>query len=508
MSAQKAPSRPRQVTTAGVLGVVGSVLLVLSLFDAVQRVRSVEMRSAVDDFLSQPPGNGLGVSTGWVLEVLHGMVLLNGALAAVTAVLAVYVVQRHHAARIGFSVAAALLLLTAPLSGGVMAMLVAFAATMLWGQPARDWFAGREPAAARASVRGEREGSGPQPYWSRPDHEEPREGAPSRPDPSWPAPGHESASAPQVGSAPSGQSAAPSTWTRPGVEAPATGPTGGDAPRPAAYPFGTRPDPHWAPPGVDQQPGVPAWAVGTAQDPDRRPGSVTTAAILTWVFSGLTTLVYLLVVVMLMAARQPLVDAIQADPQFESLPMSTGDLLAVLWVMSAVSIFWSVSAFALAILVFRRVSWARVALVVSAAAAMLVSLLAFPFGLLHGLAAATTFALLLGKRSTSWFARRPLSTTSGPYGTGGPGSGGAGPGGPGPGGAGRGEVQGRGGPGERPAAPVYPGTPGGDTLRGPDGPRPDAPPQGDGATPAPPPYRQPAPPPYQQPGKKQKPPVW
>ncbi|HEX4976628.1 MAG TPA: hypothetical protein VFV40_02070 [Nocardioides sp.] len=448
MSAQKVPSRPRQVIVAGVLGVVGSVLLVLSLFDAVQRVRSVEMRSAVEDFLSEPPGDGLGVSTGWVLEVLHGMVLLNGALAAVTAVLAVYVVQRHHGARIGFSVAAALLLLTAPLSGGVMAMLVAFAATMLWGQPARDWFAGRTPVAATASARAGGEGAPPGQSWPRPGEGTRAEQAPAGPDRAWPAP-----------------------EARPAASADADVEPGG--PRPAAYPFGTRPDPHWAPPGVDQQPGVPAWAVGTPQDPDRRPGSVTTAVVVTWVFSGLTTLVYLLVVGMLMAARQPLVDAIQADPQFESLPMSTDDLLAVLWVMSAVSIFWSVSAFTLAVLAFRRVAWARVALVVSAAAAMLVSLLAFPFGLLHGMAAATTFALLLGKRSAAWFAHRPLTTTP----PGGPGSGGYG----GPGG----------GEPARPDPSTYPD-----------------PPDGSHEQPAPPPYQQPAPPPYQQPGKPPKPPVW
>lgn len=428
MSAQKVPARPRQVTTAGALGLVGSVLLVFSLFDAVQRVRSVEMRSAVDDFLAEPPGNGLGVSTGWVLEALHGIVLLNGALAAVSAVLAVYVVQRHRGARIGFSVVAVLLLLTAPLSGGVMAMLVAFAATMLWGQPARDWFAGRTPATATSRSGDERPAAAP--FWSRPDHDVRDESStrpdPSHPDPSWQAP-------------------------RPFAEG---GTASGEAPAPATYPFGTRPDPHWAPPGVDQQPGVPAWAVGTSQDPDRRPGSVTTAAVLTWIFSGLITLVYLLVVVMLMAARQPLVDAIQADPQFESLPMSTDDLLAVLWVMSAVSIFWSVSAFALAVLVFRRVGWARIALVVSAAAAMLVSLLAFPFGLLHGLAAATTFALLLGKRSAAWFARRTVTPPGGSHG----------PYGPGPGGGGH-------------------------------------------EQPAPPPYPQSAPPPAPPPGK-QKPPVW
>ena len=493
MSAQKVPARPRQVTTAGVLGVVGSVLLVLSLFDALQRVRSVEMRSAVEEFLAEPPGNGLGVSAGWVLDVLHGMVLLNGALAAVAAVLAVYVIQRHQAARIGFSVAAALLLLTAPLSGGVMAMLIAFAATMLWGQPARDWFAGREPAPAPVAASREPggEGSGAPPFWSRPDHDVRGESTSrpdaSRPDPSWPAPEPVRGSSEPV--PPPGQSA-PSAWARPGSEAPVPEvASGGETPGPAAYPFGTRPDPHWAPPGVDQAPGVPPWAVGTRQDPDRRPGSVTTAAVLTWVFAGLTTLAYLLVVVMLMTARQPLVDAIQADPQFESLPMSTDDLLAVLWVMSAVSIFWSVSAFTLAVLVYRRVGWARVALVVSAAAAMLVSLLAFPFGLLHGLAAATTFALLLGKRSAAWFARRPLGTTpSGPPGPSGPGPGPGGPGGPG-GSSGPGGPAYPGEPDGRPAAPAYPGTPDGDREQ----------PE--------PPHGQPAPPPYQQPGK-QKPPVW
>ena len=214
MSAQKVTSRPRQVTTAGVLGVVGSVLLVLSLFDAVQRVRSVEMRSSVEEFLSEPPGNGLGVSADWVLQALHVMVLLNGALAAVTAVLAIYVIQRHHAARIGFTVAAALMLLTAPLSGGVMAMLVAFAATMLWGQPARDWFAGREPAG---HARADRESSTPHPSWSAPER------ATDSSERAWPAPER-------------------------GAVATAPAPEESATPPPATYPFGTRPDPHWAPP--------------------------------------------------------------------------------------------------------------------------------------------------------------------------------------------------------------------------------------------------------------------
>lgn len=398
------PPRPRQVTTAAVLGVVGSVLLVVSLFDAIGRVRSVEMRSAVEEFLAEPPGNGLGISTDSVLDLLHVMVLFNGALAATAAVLAVYVAQRHQAARVGFSVAAALLLFTAPLSGGVMAMLVALGATMLWSRPARDWFAGREPSPVveRASD-GSSASTGEHRSWPAPD---PRHGVtaptPERDESRPQAPPHGHAE---------GQPAPQWPVPAPGSQHPDHGGAASDQtgsePAAATYPFGTRPDPQWAPPGAGQQPGVPPWAVGTAQDPDRRPGSVTAAAIITWVFAGLTGLGYLAVVLMLMVARQPLVDAIQADPQFESLPMSTDDLLAVLWVMSAVSIFWSVSAVALAVLAFRRVGWARTALVVSAASAMMVSLLAFPFGLLHGAAAATAFALLLGKRSSAWFARRP-----------------------------------------------------------------------------------------------------
>jgi hypothetical protein len=390
MSAQKALPRPRQVTTAGVMGVVGSALLILSLFDAVQRLKSVEMRAAVAEFLAEPPGDGLGVSTAWVLDVLHGVVLFNGALAAVAAVLAVYVVQRHQVARVGFSIAAALLLFTAPLSGGVMAMVVAFAATMLWGRPARDWFAGREPVAAPA-LSSSSEGSRPDP-WSRPSatNEEPHHVQ-----------------------APTGQhpdhSDAPS-WSRDGGQQSGPGQEGGaEVPGPAAYPFGSRPDPRWAPPASDQQPGAPAWAVGTSADPDRRPGSVTVAAVLTWVFAGGTAMVYLLVVAMLMFARQPLVDALQADPQFDTLPMSTDDLLAVLWVMSAISIFWSLSAVALAALAFRRIGWARIGLVISAAAAMLVSLLAFPFGIVHAIAAGATLPLLLGRKAGAWYARTPRS---------------------------------------------------------------------------------------------------
>ncbi len=400
MSEQKALPRPRQVTTAGVMGVVGSALVVLSLFDALQRLRSVETREAVDSFLAEPPGDGLGVSTGWVLDAMHVVVLFSGALAAVAAVLAVYVFQRHRGARIGFSVAAALLLLTSPLSGGALAMVVAFAAAMLWSRPARDWFAGREPAPALVTS-GDRPG-----------------GEGGRPDP-WQAPG--------PGSGPGSEHQPPPT-PAPTPPPPGSGDarpaSGGDRPAAASYPFGNRPDPHWAPPAFDQQPSAPTWAAGTYRDPDRRPGSVAIAAALTWFFAGVAAIMFVLVVLMLMFAQDALVEAMRADARFDDLNVSVDDLLAAVWVVSAVAVFWSVAALALAFLAFRRLGWARVLLAVSAGMTCLVSLIAFPAGLLMLLPAGAVLVLLFTGGANDWYARRsrPTPPPNGPYGGGGPGA--------------------------------------------------------------------------------------
>lgn len=368
MSTEKTAARPRQVTTAGALGIVGSALVVLSLFDALQRLRSVEMRQAVEEFLAEPPGDGLGVSTGWVLDALHVMILFNGALAAVTAVTAFYLFQRHHAARIGFSIAAGLLLLTSPFSGGVMAMLVAFAATMVWSRPARDWFAGREPLPVAASVKQPARSQRPDP-WAAPTPPPPvrSEEQPHEPEGN---PGHE----------------------RPG---------------PASYPYGRPPEDRSTLPGYGQLPLAPGPTGSAPFDADRRPGGVTAAAVLTWVFSGVTALVYVVIVAMLMFARGPLVDALQQDPRFDDLGMAAPDLLAVLWVMSAISIFWCLAACVLAVLAYRRVGWARIALVVSAAVTALLGLLTFPIGLVHAAAAVATIWLLFARGASQWYSRKP-----------------------------------------------------------------------------------------------------
>ncbi len=144
----KAPARPRQVTVAGVTAAAACLLLVVSLFDSMATVRSADMRDRVATFLGTPPGDGLGLSADAVIDLLRTVVLVSGALAAAGVVLAIFALQRHRGARVGLGVAAVLMLFSATFVSGILPLVVAVAAAMLWGREARDWYDGRQPRPA------------------------------------------------------------------------------------------------------------------------------------------------------------------------------------------------------------------------------------------------------------------------------------------------------------------------------------------------------------------------
>ena len=126
------------------MAATGCVLLVLSLFDAMSHVRSADMRDEIAA-VPGPRAAASGSRSPEVVDLLRGLVLFSGALAAAGAVLAVFALQRHRGARIGLTVVAALMLFSATFVSGILPVLVAVAASMLWGREARDWFAGRAP---------------------------------------------------------------------------------------------------------------------------------------------------------------------------------------------------------------------------------------------------------------------------------------------------------------------------------------------------------------------------
>jgi len=269
---------------------LGSAMLVFTLFDSISNVRSIEVRESVEKFLATPPGDGLGLTVPAAVEILRGLMLFTGAFAAAATVLAIYVFQRNKSARIGYTVSAVVIMLTAPVSGGFLPVMIAFSAMMMWSKPARDWFSGTAAVPVQKDQRGTSLSS-----------QEPDDAGipPSAAAPDWPR-------MPNLS-----------------PERPVPPPTQG---------FGSPEQPPLPPPTPQYPP--PPYG-GQPHDQQKRPTTVTIAAWLTWGFSALTLLVFAMMVLVMLVARDQLLDSLQSDPNFASVDFSTDDLMAALWVMSA-----------------------------------------------------------------------------------------------------------------------------------------------------------------------------
>jgi hypothetical protein len=381
MAQQPATARPRQVTVGSITAAAACFLLVVSLFDKMALVRSVEMRNSLDETMSRPPWDGLGVGVDAVVDLLHGLVLFSGALAAAGAILAIYAFQRHRVARIGLTVTAVLLILTATVVADLLPIVIAVAATMLWGREARAWFDGRPLPA------GGRDGD------ARPDPSKPVE----PPEPSSP-------SASTLASWDPPQPPPPSTEETP-AQTPAQ-PSGGWArPAPTQRPFGQ-------PAGElpQSQPGHLAPARPVPADPDRRPASVTAAVVVTWVLTGLTVVALGASMMGALLDKSTLYDEVRAVDPDGRLGSTPNDVLAAVLVVLVVGILWCLAAAGVAVAAARGADWARIVLVVSAILTALLSLLgmvgAFPLPIVHLAASVAVAVLLLRAPANRWFGRR------------------------------------------------------------------------------------------------------
>ncbi len=350
MTTPPAPVRPRQVTMAAWLIMGGSVLVLVTVFERVAGLHSLETRESVQQFLAEPPGDGLGIGVSGMLDALRVLCMVAAGCATAAAILGYQVLRRSRSARLALTVLAVPLFLTGLVSGGFTSSLVAASAVMLWFQPARDWFDGvaREP---------------------RPDVAN-RIAPPTAPPPT---------ARPE-----DGRSASP--WPGPGP----AGPFGG----PAQRPFGAA--------GPETLPGVQA-------DPSARPAAVVWACALTWVFAGLALLVMAVSIAVLAASPDLVFEELhRQNPDLAAQGVSDGTLRTISFVVGGVVALWSLAALALAGLVFRGVNWARVALVVSASGSVACCLLATisQVLLIVPLAASVvTLALLVRPDVRAWFDR-------------------------------------------------------------------------------------------------------
>jgi hypothetical protein len=419
------------------MAVLGSAFLLLTLFDLMSQMRSIEMREGIEEFLSTPPGDGLGLTVESTIEILRVLTLVAGAASAAALVLAIYVLQRNKAARLGFTIAAVPIALTAPLSGGFLAVVVVFSASMLWTKPARDWFAGRSPAQsgarqARANMSsgpsedrpavhksGQGDDTSPSYPANNPDASRtPGQEWPRMPDPNNPSerPGPPPTQGFGSPTPPSQQGGQDSPQYPPQYPQSAQPPQQGSGSYPQQDQGGPYPQGHsWPPPAYGQQPqqysGGQDWGQqwGPQRDPDKRPTTVTTAAVLTWIFAGLTAALYLLLVLLLIVDADQLLTALEQEPALAEMNIDRDTVVAALWVVSAVLIFWCFAAAVLAFFALRRANWARYTLVVSAVFSAIFSLLAIAslVSVLPLIASIAVIVLLFTGGANQWYSRKP-----------------------------------------------------------------------------------------------------
>jgi hypothetical protein len=361
MSSNAPGPRPRQVTIGGWVVAVASAMLVASVFDSMAGLQSVDTRDALTKALTTGAASGLGISVDDALGVVRVALYVAAVAAAVTGILGIFVLQRHAAARIVLTIAAVPVVLTAPVSGGVLALLIGGGTALLWSEPARDWFAGRPPSRPPRSaevVRRERPAPGPRATgsWTAP-----------------PPPPSSSGTTPQppptsgFGQRP----VAPSAWPPPsGYAAPAPYAPGSYSPAPARA-------------------GVPT--------------PVRVACILTWIFSLLTAGLYVLVTVALLVDREQMLDLLRDNPTVRDSKLDADQLVTAIVVVSGVVVLWCLAACVLAVLAWRRHAWAWILLTVSVGLAALVEVVGLPYSLLHLIAAGVALRMLLLAPTRAWF---------------------------------------------------------------------------------------------------------
>lgn len=364
MSETKLP-RPGQATLAGWLIVLGSLLTVVTAWDQISGLRSLDTRERVEEVLAEPPLAGSGIGLDNILDLMHMMALVTGAMAAAAVILGWHVLQRNKQARLALTVIAAPLFFAGMFGGGFWSTLSAVAVVLLWMSPTRDWFDGVSPTKREALGSGD--------------------------------PDQESYEAP----------------TPPGVSTSST--TGETA--------STSPADSTAGPARLSQQQPPPWTGAIAQPArsrqarpsEKRPGAVMAAAVLTWIGSGFTALMMLASAVTATANPDLILDQVrkqaESDPNMREVAglYTTDVIVASAWIMAVLVALVCVAAGVFAAFAIRRHSWARVALMISAgisALSLLLFALAFPPAVVLFGAAVATFSFLLRPEVAAWFRNR------------------------------------------------------------------------------------------------------
>ena len=160
---QPTTQRPPQVSLASGIVMFSSVVVLLTVWERLTSLRSLETQQAIAEVLAESPFSSLDLTVSGTTELLRISCMVAAACACATTILGWYVRTPDRSARLGLTLFAVPVLVTGLPAGGLAGSFVAAGAAMLWMQPAREWFAtGRwtPPETAKDAVRSGRSDPG------------------------------------------------------------------------------------------------------------------------------------------------------------------------------------------------------------------------------------------------------------------------------------------------------------------------------------------------------------
>jgi hypothetical protein len=385
---QPTTQRPPQVTLASGIVMFSSVVVLLTVWERVSSLGSLETQQAIAEVLADSPFTSLDLTVSSTTELLRISCMVAAACACATAILGWYVRKPDRSARLGLTLFAVPVFVTGLPAGGLAGSFVAAGAAMLWMQPGREWFAtGRwtppAPAKPRESSTGGSASSDRPDPWSR---------APQPPS----APGTDAPDAPPPASRPFGEP--PAAQQQPG--GPPASPYGQPYPQAHPQPYAQQP---YAQQPIAQQPG--AWP--QHQPAPARPGAMVAAFVITVVTAG--GLLGLSVLWLAIAGLSPdfLMSLLeQQQPELVADGLTLEQLRTTVFAVAGAFVVWCLVALVLAGFAMARRAWARRGLMVSAAfsaAACFALVLNAPLVLIPAAAAIATVVCLRRVEVRRWF---------------------------------------------------------------------------------------------------------
>lgn len=138
---QPTEQRPPQVTLASGIVMFASIMVLLTSWERVTTLGSLETQEAIATALAEPPFSSLGLDVQSASDLLRWVVLVAAMSACATAILGWYVRKPDRSARLGLSIFAVPVFLSGMSVGGLAGAFVAAGTVMLWLSPGREWFA-------------------------------------------------------------------------------------------------------------------------------------------------------------------------------------------------------------------------------------------------------------------------------------------------------------------------------------------------------------------------------